>query len=485
MPAPLTDDGLSEVIGFILILALIAALASLYITYVVPAQGRELEIRHMAEINDQFLQYKAGVDSLWLNGQENVPISNTFTLGTVTGLTQGGFVVPIFQPYPSSGTIVVNGRNETIDVIADALVLGFPGNITPNMDQIFREPDHVYIQLMTTNRDQGGWVIIRPDEANPRWYIFLNITPIVVSSGTGSQPPGTLPNLTQENVPGISNWINNILIPNWTKLVQGSGTSRPALTMTLVKNGNATFSNLTIIPEIVNNQNYTIDLLDDAYGLRSSLDYPFRISTPLFHTPNIQVYYPVQIGYISTPVKSSHPLGSLEFRSGNNYWIQQDYSYQQGGVFLRQPDGMVTKVIPLVTVTNRAGLPTVRVVDILIEGSGNVGGTSPVQVITMMTSRRENTIDGVTLVRGIPNARNVTLVITAQDAVSARVWNQTFSRIRQTAINSEGFTPSLVPAPVQSGNTVQFTVRDPDNRYSLFLDYTRVNLSVNLQTVAL
>jgi hypothetical protein len=34
------DDAISEVIGFVLILALIAIVASLYLTYVVPAQGR-------------------------------------------------------------------------------------------------------------------------------------------------------------------------------------------------------------------------------------------------------------------------------------------------------------------------------------------------------------------------------------------------------------------------------------------------------------
>ena len=38
------DEAISEVIGFVLILALIAIVASLYLTYVVPAQGRDMEI---------------------------------------------------------------------------------------------------------------------------------------------------------------------------------------------------------------------------------------------------------------------------------------------------------------------------------------------------------------------------------------------------------------------------------------------------------
>lgn len=484
MPAPLTDEGLSEVIGFILILGIIAAVASLYITYVVPAQGRELEIKHMAQVNDQFLQYKTTIDSLWINGQENVPISNTFTLGTVTGLTQGAIVVPVFQPHPSSGMIVVNERGEDITLNADVLVQGFPGNKQPNINPIYREPDHLYIQLKTTNRDEHGGVIIYPDNPNPQWYIALNITPIIVSSGTSSQAPSALPTLEPPyGAPNIASWINTILVPNWTLMVQGLGVSRPALTMTLIKNDNATFSNLTIFPEIINNRNYTIDLLDDAYGLAEALDYPLKIRTPIFSTPNIQVFYPVQVGYNSAEIEFSHPMDSLEFRSSNNYWIQQDYYYQMGGVFLRQPDGMVSKVIPLISVTNKTGLPTVRMVDIFIDGSGNIGGSSPLQVVSTLTSLQENTIDQQKLATGIPNARNVTFIISAQDQQTAQMWNQTFSRIRQAAL-SEDFPPAWIPAPVQTGNTVQFTVRDPDN-YSLFLDYTRVNLTVNLQTVAL
>ncbi|HOP66544.1 MAG TPA: hypothetical protein PLG61_02385, partial [Methanoregulaceae archaeon] len=64
------ETALSEVIGFILILAIITAAASLYIVYVVPAQGREAEIRHMEYISSEFTGYKIGIDSLWINDRE-------------------------------------------------------------------------------------------------------------------------------------------------------------------------------------------------------------------------------------------------------------------------------------------------------------------------------------------------------------------------------------------------------------------------------
>jgi len=386
MPSRSREDALSEVIGFILILALIAALASLYLTYVVPAQGREGEIKHMADINEQFLGYKTAVDSLWINDQTNVPISRTFTLGTITGTTQGSFVIPIFQPYPSSGSMVVNGRGETITISADALVQGFPGSATPNLQPIYYEPSKLYFQILTTDTSKGGGVKITPTKGD--WYIFLNVSSITIPSTASPGTIGTIPTLQQP--PGnpstgdIRDWWNTFLVP-WSSRVNSSmGTTKPILTMTMIKNGNATFSNLVIVDNPSNNTRYTINLLDDAYGLASDTSYPFEINKPVSNSssPWIITYYPVSVGYIPLSLYDSHPMGSLEFLSNNKYWIQQNYYYQQGGVFLAQPnDGMVTKVLPLISITNQTGMPTVRIVDITVKGSGNIGGTSPVQVI--------------------------------------------------------------------------------------------------------
>ena len=41
------DDGISEVVGFVVILAVLMAGMSLYLTYAVPVQGREEEIKVM------------------------------------------------------------------------------------------------------------------------------------------------------------------------------------------------------------------------------------------------------------------------------------------------------------------------------------------------------------------------------------------------------------------------------------------------------
>jgi ABC-type Fe3+ transport system permease subunit len=83
------EAGLSEVIGFILIIGLIVVIASLYLTYGVPAQGRENEILHMNLVKDQFVTYKISLDSLFNNDKVGTAVSNSFTLGTSGGYTQG------------------------------------------------------------------------------------------------------------------------------------------------------------------------------------------------------------------------------------------------------------------------------------------------------------------------------------------------------------------------------------------------------------
>ncbi|OPX69229.1 MAG: hypothetical protein A4E37_00499 [Methanoregulaceae archaeon PtaB.Bin056] len=484
MPSGRREDALSEVIGFILILALIAVLASLYLTYVVPAQGREAEIRHMAEINDQFLGYKTSVDSLWINDQKNVPISRTFTLGTLTGLTQGAFVVPLFQPYPSSGTMVVNGRGETITISADALVQGFPGSATPNLTTIRYEPDHIYVQIMTTNVSREGGLNLSPSSGN--WLIWLNITKTYSSQ---TILIGTIPTFPDPGSGSLKNYIDNSLNNpgGWVSQLQSvfSSTTNSSffISMTLIKNGNVVFAELPIVKNVQNNAWYTIDILDPGYGLENQLLFPFSLNVSNSTSNWIQYRYPIQVGYLPYSINQSHPLGSLEFQSSNNYWIQQNYYYQQGGVFLQQPDGMVTKVVPLISITNQSGIPYVKIVDVSISGSGNVGGTSPVQVVTKLDSVNRNVIDGSTLAQGIPNARNVTLTVNAQDTATAQMWNSTFAAIR----NGAGAGIQNWISSTQTGNQATLSVKNPipGSDYDIILDYTRVNLTVELQPVAI
>ena len=123
MPSSARDDGLSEVVGFVLLLAVIVVALSLYQVYGVPAVGRENEIAHMNAVKDRFVDYKIALDSLWINAiQTNrstvgVTLSTSFDLGTIGGSTQGGGVLfPVLFPTPSGGTVTVNKYQDNLTI---------------------------------------------------------------------------------------------------------------------------------------------------------------------------------------------------------------------------------------------------------------------------------------------------------------------------------------------------------------------------------
>ena len=172
------DDAISEVIGFVLIIALIAIVASLYLTYVVPAQGRDLEIAHMDAIQNQFLDYKSTVDSLWINGQYNTQVSSPFTLGTNPGSTQGSFVnMPLFQPVTSGGTMVVTNE-DIVSVAADSRYSdSIPGDNLA-VTEVLSVPEHLYVSVKTTNTSKPGSVKILPYPiTNGNWEVQLSTSP--------------------------------------------------------------------------------------------------------------------------------------------------------------------------------------------------------------------------------------------------------------------------------------------------------------------
>ena len=95
--------------------------------------------------------------------------------------------------------------------------------------------------------------------------------------------------------------------------------------------------------------------------------------------------------YTASPI----PLGSIEYRAQNNYWIPQNYYYQMGGVFLQQGDGNTTyKLPPEITFSyDNQTDPAKKIVTVNINAltidqnnRGVVGGNSPIQIKTTLTN---------------------------------------------------------------------------------------------------
>ncbi|NLZ30609.1 MAG: hypothetical protein GX885_07700 [Methanomicrobiales archaeon] len=162
MSARLRDDGLSEVVGFVLLLGVIVVALSLYQVYGVPAVGRENEIAHMNQVKDRFVDYKISLDSLWLSEKKGVLLSTAFDLGTGAPATAGTvFSLPILTPAGSGGAVSVQSGGARLVITAqdgdEIPVLDLPlGSLT------YESSNHYWVDQTWTY--QGGAIFLSQEE---------------------------------------------------------------------------------------------------------------------------------------------------------------------------------------------------------------------------------------------------------------------------------------------------------------------------------
>lgn len=461
MPSRPREEALSEVIGFILILGIITILISLYLVYVVPAEGRQNEITHMNEVNYQFNQYKMAVDALIVNNQNDMTIYTTFPLSTqqISSSTGGFYTLPLFQPAGSTGAILINKRIDNIKIEGELLKQNpGVGNATPNLTIISGQPSHIY-----TN------------------FTLLSIYP---NSGTNVSESSIPPNAGFLVVPlGDSSWkiwINHT--PRVDHVSYNRVNYQTDLTVTVEKNGLITLQELVIQKNIRNNTRYYVDLVDATYGLGSALqgsEMLQRIPTSAYteFEPLATSY-----GYTSTHLVETNTLGSLEFSSENNYFINQDFYYQMGGVFLKQDDGMVNKISPSITLSRDVdNITHVSIDEIIILGSGIIGGTSPVQVQSLVSAIQKP----VNAPEGFPNAKWIDVTIET-DAGSATMWNETFSRIRLSSSKSPYNVPLGWSSVSNTTTSSTFHIKGEDitnTTYDIEVNLKRIYLLASLQRI--
>jgi hypothetical protein len=470
MVAARGDDAVSEIIGFILILAIIAIVASLYLTYVVPSQGRDLEITHMALIQNEFLDYKTSVDSLWIN-EQNVTIINPFILGTSPGTSQGTFLnLPLFQPLPSSGTMSVNGPNGKNTIKIEAI--GHLSSVSPDQSgstdnntwNIATHPNHIYV-LLTTGQTRSSSstrsdVYIK-DGIRNAWNITISAVPVVDLNAT-------TPKYTTNIVVNAS-IIKNIAGKNLP-------VSRELTIKTDAEPGGVVY------PVDL------MDIIDGIYNVDANITFPqtFIVSQALGSTIS-STSHTIEYPYNSDSLSYTHTMGSLEYQSHNNYWIQQNYVYQMGGVFVVQSDGAVAKIPPSITISRNPfnySIALVQLTDFMIIGNSNVAsnGLAHADTTSKVYDGRE--------IPGYANADNVTITVNnANNPSLAPAWDVAMDRIALIAQNEQntGNIPNNIIISVQHATSPAYqtvltvqkknVIADP----GLTLVYTPVNLSVYVE----
>ena len=108
------DDGAAEVIGFVLIIALIVAVAAVWILFYIPAQGNAVETEHARLVTEEIADIKYGIDLLWMNGKTGMNASRVISPSPVQGTDLSGLL--FLSPPVGTGTISVSpGTNFTVN----------------------------------------------------------------------------------------------------------------------------------------------------------------------------------------------------------------------------------------------------------------------------------------------------------------------------------------------------------------------------------
>ena len=108
------DDGVAEVIGFLLIIAVIVAFAGVWILIYLPSEGNMVETDHARLVTEQFADLKYGINLLWITGREGVTSSRLISPSPVEGTTISGLL--FLSPPVGTGTITLGkGTNFKIN----------------------------------------------------------------------------------------------------------------------------------------------------------------------------------------------------------------------------------------------------------------------------------------------------------------------------------------------------------------------------------
>jgi hypothetical protein len=463
MSGRVTDDGLSEVIGFILIIAIIVILGSLYMTYVVPSQGRDAEIQHMQNVEKFFTDFKMNIDALWYNNQIGVSFNQILYLGTGGQTSAGAFsIFPIMQPVSSSGRVSISEYPKIILSID-----GVFSNITSE-GSVGSEDEYLAIFAdYSTN--------VYPDDFPP--YDPHTLTIWSGGSNISMVNPLELVNwiailevknatLRQDDLKNVLNWTEH---PETREVSHFEILNYPVkeVTISVVKNGNKTLEDEVIYRGLIAegswNETIPINLMEEAYGLSDerisnlNLNYQYTNSAGSTITKNSPIQYCYPNGSCSnTPnlninerVVTTEPIriGTFNYSSRNPYWINQEYIYQFGEVQLKQGNVIQSKINSnWIQGTGTGGTVTNLDINLIsLYGDSTVASQDAVQIDTNIVDIRENILyDGSSWYKLMDdfyqNAESFSITIETSSNEQARYWydslNETLNRIGLSNLES-------------------------------------------------
>lgn len=387
------EQGLSEVIGFLMIVSLLTILFSMYLLYVVPIQGRDAEISHMKYITQEFIGLKADLDGLIINDKVNMPIARSFELGTLSSVGSGSLsILPLSSFIEATGLLMVNEQNDFLSVTVNGDLVNL-SNLPPVVPPPITNP---LLEINCTSPEACPSTPI--DFAINDRYYNVSLKPrysLTNQSGTlafslphvylniSSNPAGSAINTTMVLYYNISSY--DLVLQTWENSVSDP---KPLI------------AEKTIIENLTFGRNYTYNILKDNDILpNNSTDY-YQIHATEAIAPDL--YAPQSI---TTKVGLYPPrIGSFQYESSNRYWINQNLLYEMGGLFLSQPadGGSSVMLIPSIALTPIQDISTgeynlkVSVNNIRITDTEDISGSVSAQIFSKVDHINQNLFNGTT-----------------------------------------------------------------------------------------
>jgi len=173
-------------------------------------------------------------------------------------------------------------------------------------------------------------------------------------------------------------------------------------------------------------------------------------------------------------------ISALQYSSHNYYWIQQQYTYELGGVFLSQDNGTINRISPLISINNAANnAVTVNIVPVQVFGNQRYSSNGPIRIDTLQRTPSNYNISS-SLYR---NNQWVNISITTPSNATAAMWLSLFNA---TAVREQ-----LLPAAYTTGRSygpgvktvyINITGTNPTPLVSLYVQ--RADFDVTLNYVA-
>ena len=160
-------------------------------------------------------------------------------------------------------------------------------------------------------------------------------------------------------------------------------------------------------------------------------------------------------------------LGAVQFASDNNYWLQQTYYYQTGGLFLAQDDGSTARLSPPISLYGTTdGNVIVEIVVLQMYGYQETAGRG----VARLDTRLKN---GLQTTSFVPR-NNVTIKISADDDTAQEIWDK-----EQTAkLWEHVFSDAVARGGLDASD---YTITVADDGHSTTIDIGKAG-AVNLKT---